>query len=129
MPAFVFPDKPETNVVIAARSVLLSQALHTFLQAIPGVTLAAAVSDLDELAQKLGSLPAQTTVLLDADVLAGCFVPGIVELRSDFPYLSLVVLTNSLVQQESALRNGANFALLKGFLGLELHEALTGVRK
>jgi len=108
---------------------LLSQALHTFLQAVPGVTLAAAVSDLDELSQKLGLLPAQTTVLLDADLLAGHFALGVAELRSDFPYLFLIVLTNSLIQQESALCNGANYALLKGFLGLELHEALTGVRK
>jgi DNA-binding NarL/FixJ family response regulator len=113
------------QVLVLAPPGLLCAALMIFLRSLPRVQRVAEVHTPAELLELLNSNQPGQVLVLDADLLGAELNGVITRLKSTFPNIHQIVLASSPGQQQAALQAGAGRALLKGFLGDELHKALS----
>lgn len=111
------------TIVIATNTGLIHHSLLAFLSTLPNIQIIGLVSDV-ELILTMAHENLPDVLILDAN-LSKTVVPKLIKrLKSELPELNCIVLANNVQQQELCLHAGASHALLKGFLGEQLTQAV-----
>lgn len=117
---------PLHSVLLVAPPGLYTRAIGAVVHSTPSLDLRRVVHTIRQ-AQEVLRTGVMHALIIDADVSEAEALELIEHVRAAFPCLHLIALTNSLSQQNMFLEAGAHFALLKGFVGDHLVEALACV--
>jgi len=109
--------------IVLARPGLMRNALQAFLRDIPELRVAAMAATCAEARSAIRQFQARLLVA-DMDVSETEVLALVRQLAAEQPALRVIVLAESIAQQQAALQAGAHDAALKGFLGAPLRDAL-----
>jgi len=119
------PPQKLKHVLLAVPKGLLLETLVTFLATLPEIKVSLAVHDLPSLVGVETAESAVDVIVLDI-TLAGEQIQYVLSgLQDAFPEAQRIVLVDGPQQQRQVLGTGADLALLKGYLGKALADALS----
>jgi DNA-binding NarL/FixJ family response regulator len=113
----------QVSTLVVAKPGLMRNSLLAFLRATPGVDVVALV-DSTTAALLLARNLFPDVVLVDTNLSEDGVLSMVRQLQLERPHLRSIVLAESVHQQQQALLAGASQALVKGFLGERLRDAV-----
>ncbi len=113
----------QDQILIAARPGIMRNSLLSYMRAIPRVRAIAVADDADSALRTIReSCP--RLVIVDADLNERDMLLLVRWVCAEQPQTKLILLVESIRQQQMSLALGAHFALLKGFLDEPLRDAV-----
>jgi DNA-binding NarL/FixJ family response regulator len=111
------------QILIAARPGIMRNSLLAYIRAIPRVRAIEVADDADSALRTIQASPPKL-VIVDADLNERDMLLLVRWVCAEQPKTKLILLVESIRQQDKSLALGAHFALLKGFLDKPLRDAV-----
>ena len=111
------------RVIIAGKPGIMRNSLLSYLRTITQVQIVALADDADTALALIRQNQPQW-VVLDADLSEERITKLVCQIHTEQPATKIIVLVESMRQQEHCLQLGVQHALLKGFLDEQLDRAV-----
>ncbi len=111
------------RVIIVAKPGIMRNSLLSYLRAISNVQIVGLADQVDTALQCIREDQPQL-VIIDSDLSEDRVIGLVEQINAEPRAPKIIVLVDSLRQQERCLRIGVQHALLKGFLDKQLEQAI-----
>ncbi len=111
------------RVIIASKPGIMRNSLLAYLRAISNVQIVGLADQVDTALQCIQESKPQLAII-DSNLSEDRVIGLVEQIKAVAPVPKIIVLVDSLRQQEHCLRIGVEHALLKGFLDKQLEQAV-----